>query len=182
MEKNKEKVKCIIINSNILFSSLIKEDGFTRAALLVLKNTSNVKLLIPNTVVNEFKINLSEISRKSGLSSKNVLITFEKLLENVERLNELDLKDEIKEGIKYVKDEKDTPFVAVALKYRPAYILTYNVKDYKKEKLEKLDILVVTPKDALSSIGVEELEVKTKNKRKKNLLYYFAKLKMFMKK
>jgi len=182
MEESKEESRIIVLNSNIFFSSLIKEESFTRAALLFLKDTTNFKFLIPKTVITEFKLHVGEIARKSKLTTSGVLFGFEKLLENVEQTNELDLKEEIKESRKYVKDENDIPFVAVALKHKPSFILTYNKKDYKIQKLKKLDILVLTPKEALDLIGVEKLELKTKEKRKRNLLSYLSKIKMFIKK
>ena len=181
MEEDQEKSQYVVINSNILFSSLIKEEGFTRAVLLFLKDNKKLKFLVPQIVINEFKLHAGEIARKSKLSMKDVITSFEKLLENVEKINELELAEEIKEGMNYVKDENDTPFVAIALKYKPSYIMTYNKKDYKSEKLKKLDILVVTPKEALDLIGIEKLKVESKEKRKKNLFTYFAKVKMLKK-
>jgi len=181
MEEDQEKSQNVVINSNILFSSLIKEEGFTRAVLLFLKDNKKLRFLVPQTVVNEFKFHVGEISRKSKLSMKDVITSFEKLLENVDKINEFELTEEIKEGMKYVKDENDTPFVALALKYKPSYIMTYNKKDYKTEKLKKLDILVVNPKKALDLIGIEKLKVESKDKRKKNIFTYFTKLKMLKK-
>jgi putative PIN family toxin of toxin-antitoxin system len=181
MEEDQEKSQNVVINSNILFSSLIKEEGFTRAVLLFLKDNKNLRFLIPQTVVNEFRFHVGEITRKSKLSMKDVITSFEKLLENVEKINELELTEKIKEGMNYVKDENDTPFVAIALKYKPSYIMTYNKKDYKTEKLKKLDIIVVTPKEALDLIGIEKLKVESKEKRKKNIFTYFTKLKMLKK-
>jgi predicted nucleic acid-binding protein len=182
MEEDQERPENVVINSNILFSSLIKEEGFTRAVLLFLKDNKKLKFLIPQTVVKEFRLNIGEIARKSKLTVRDVVTSFEKLLENVERINELELEEEIKEGMKYVKDQNDTPFVAVALKYIPSYILTYNKKDYKTELLKKVDVLVVTPKEALDLLGIEKLEVKSKERRKRNFFTYLTKLKMLMKK
>jgi predicted nucleic acid-binding protein len=182
MEEDQEKPENIIINSNILFSSLIKEEGFTRAVLLFLKDNKKLKFMIPQTVVNEFRFHVGEIARKSRLTMNDVIRSFEKLLENVEKVNELKLKEEIKDGLKYVKDENDAPFVAVALKYRPSYILTYNKKDYKTERLKKIGILVVTPREALDLVGIEKLEVESKEKQKRNFFTYLTKLKMLMKK
>jgi len=181
MEEDQERPENVVINSNILFSSLIKEEGFTRAVLLFLKDNKKLKFLMPQTVVNEFRFHIGEIARKSKLTVRDVVTSFEKLLENVERINELELEEEIKEGMKYVKDENDTPFVAVALKHKPSYILSYNKKDYKTEELKKLSILVVTPKEALDLIGIEKLEVKSKEKHKRNIFTYFTKLKMLKK-
>lgn len=182
MEKSQEKPKSIVLNSNIFFSSLIKEEGFTRAVLLFLKEDKRLKFLIPRTVVNEFRLHVGEIARKSKLTIKDMLTGFERLIENVKQINELNLREEIKEALKYVKDEKDAPFVAVALKYRPSYILTYNKKDYKAKKLKELSILVLNPKEALDLIGIRKLKLETKEKRKKNLFSYLAKLKMFIRK
>jgi len=88
----------------------------------------------------------------------------------------------LKNRINYVADESDAPFVAAALRHSPAYILTYNKKDYKIRKLKKLNIFVVTPKEALDLIGIEELKLEAKEKRRKNILSYIGKLKMLMKK
>ena len=181
MEESQENPKSMIINSNILFSSLIKEEGFTRAVLLFLKDNEKIKFLIPMIVVSEFKLHVGEIARKSRLSIKDVILSSDKLLENVEKINESELEEEIKEGIKYVRDENDTPFVAVALKYRPSYILTYNKKDYKTERLKKVDVLVVAPKEALDLLVIEKLEVESKERQKRNFFTYLTKLKMLMK-
>jgi len=56
MEEDKEKLKTVVINSNILFSSLIKEEGFTRAVLIFLKEDTNLRFLIPKKVTEEFKL------------------------------------------------------------------------------------------------------------------------------
>jgi len=181
MEENQERPKNIIINSNILFSSLIKEEGFTRATLLFLKEDASLKFLIPKKVIEEFGMHLGEISRKAGLSIRDIRFGFDKLLENVERINENDTKEEIKQGLKYVKDESDSPFVGIALKYKPSYILTYNKKHYKTEELKILNIFVITPKEALDLIGIENFELQTKEKRKRNLFSYLTKFKIFMK-
>jgi len=179
MEEDQEKPKSLVINSNILFSALVREEGFTRAALLFLKDNTNMKFLVPKVVNDEFKFNVGEIARKSKLDTNTVLMNFKKLLENVDQLNEYDLKTEIEEGLEYVNHDSDAPFVAVALKQKPAYILTYNKKDYKADELKRLGISVVTPKEALELIGIGKLELKTKEKSKKNLLYYLTKMKFF---
>jgi len=182
MEESKENTRAVVINSNILFSSLIKEEGFTRAVFLFLKGSMGIKLMIPSTVVGEFKAHIGEIARKSGLSFNDVSKIFENLIENVEKVGESGLKEEVEESINYVKDEKDAPFVAVALKHRPSYILTYNKKDYKIKTLKNLGISVMTPKEALDLVGIERLELETKEKRKRNIRSYLTKLKMLIKK
>lgn len=180
MEENQEKPKSVVINSNILFSSLIKEEGFTRATLLFLKEDKNIRLMIPKICLDELKFHASEVARKSGLTIGGVLTGFERLTEGVERVNELNLENEIKEGMNYVNDEKDAPFVAVALKHRPSYILTYNKKDYKGRKLRGVGVLVVNPKEALDLIGMN-FEFETEERRKRNLLSYITKFKMLKK-
>jgi predicted nucleic acid-binding protein len=67
MEKNQKRATYIILNSNVLFSSLIKEEGFTRAVLLLLMRSEEFKFVIPKTVVNEFKLHAGEIARKARL-------------------------------------------------------------------------------------------------------------------
>jgi len=178
MGKDKEKPKYAVINSNIIFSSIIKEEGFTRAALLFLKDISRLKFLVPKTVVTEVKLNIGQISRKSGLSHNTILAALENMLEGTEKVNEFDLGSEIREGLKYVNDEDDTPFVAIALKFRPSFIMTYNKKDYKIKSLEKLDVFVVTPKELLSMMDIEDLEFESRQKKKGNLMHYFGKFMM----
>jgi predicted nucleic acid-binding protein len=182
MEETQKRVETIVLNSNILFSSLIKEEGFTRAVLLFLKETMGLKFLIPEKVVQEFETHIGEIARKSGMDTKQIRFIFEKLLEKVEIIKEENIKEEIKQGLKYVKDESDSPFVGIALKFKPSNILTYNKKHYKVGELKQQNIFVITPKEALDSIGIEKLSLETKEKRKRNLISYLAKLKMFMKK
>lgn len=182
MEEDQERPKSLVLNSNILFSALIKEEGFTRAALVLLKENKAIKFFIPEAVSKEFKFYAGEIARKSGLTINGVFTGFEKLMENVSKVNEMELKTEIKEALNYVKDEKDTPFVALALKCKPSYILTYNKRHYKVKELKNNDILVLTPKEALDLIGIGRIKLETKEKKKRNLLYYLTKLKVFGKK
>jgi len=181
MEKNQKRATYIILNSNVLFSSLIKGEGFTRAVLLLLMRSEEFKFVIPKTVVNEFKLHAGEIARKARLPIAYIINSFEKLIEGVERIDETSLKEQIIEGLKYVNEEKDSPFVAVALKFKPSYILTYNKKDYKIKKLKKREISVISPKEALELMGIEKLEVETKEKFRKSLTFYLGKLKIFRK-
>ncbi|MEM5879671.1 MAG: PIN domain-containing protein [Candidatus Aenigmatarchaeota archaeon] len=180
MEKNQEKIKCVIINSNIFFSSIIREDSYTRAVLLFLRDSGGIKFIVPKACLEEFKAHIGEISRKSGLTFSDVLFQLQKLVEDVETEDELKLKDEIKIALEYVSDEKGAPFVAVALKHKPSYILTYNKKDYKKIKLKELGISVITPKEAIDLIQTKFC-FKTREKRKKNLIYYLTKFKIWKK-
>ena len=153
MEESQKRAKAVVINSNILFSSLIKEEGFTRAVLLFLKDATGLKFLVPKTVIKELRLNIGEIAEKSKLETNDILAGFGRLLEGMQQIDELELKEEIMEGMKYVNNESDTPFVAVALKHRPAYILTYNKRDYNVGELRKMDVLVVSPGEALDLVG-----------------------------
>ena len=181
MEKNQEEYESVVINSNILFSSLIKEEGFTRAIFLFLKGEKKIKFLIPSTVVKEFRLHIGEISRKSRLTINDVMNSFERLIDGAHQIDVTSIKEEATESMELVNDENDAPFVAVALKYKPSFILTYNKKDYKINKLRRLGILVISPKEALDLIGIERLEVNTKERRKKNIFSYLAKLKLLKK-
>jgi hypothetical protein len=63
----------------------------------------------------------------------------------------------------------------VALANKPCYILTYNIKDYKKEELEKEEVFVVTPVEMLKIIGIRKLDIDSLMKRKSNIVYYLLK-------
>jgi predicted nucleic acid-binding protein len=86
-----------------------------------------------------------------------------------------DLEKEIKDELKFVNDENDAPFVSIALINKPCYILTYNIRDFKREELKKEGILVFSPNEMLEIIGVRKLDINSLMKRKGNITRYLLK-------
>jgi predicted nucleic acid-binding protein len=99
-------------------------------------------------------------------------------------VNEEELIGEIRKATKFVKDEKDTPLVALAMKKMPCTILTKNSKDFHVKKLESIGIKVMTPVQALKELfGIDIIKGETRAKRfgaavalKTMILFRFRKL------
>lgn len=176
MEKNKEKIRRIIVDTNVIISSLVKSEGITRAALLLLSKQSSVKLLTPKIFYQEIKFHLGEIARKTKLDTDILLLYLRELLKRFEIIDEVKFKKFMKQAKNLVKDEKDTSFVALALMFRPSIIMTYNKTDYKERELKKLNIKVKTPIETLKELGITIKLTETKLKRKKGLIKFFSKL------
>ncbi len=176
MGENKKKVINIVIDTNVIISSLIKREGITRAALVLLSKTPHVHLLTPRIFQQEIKRHIREISIKAKLDQKLLSIFLNEITNMIKVVDEERFKEYMKEARNLVSDEKDTSFVALALKYRPSIIMTYNKTDYKKDELEKEDIKVRTPAETLEELGIDVKFAGTKLKRKHGLIELLSKL------
>ena len=174
MEENKERIK-IVVDTNVLFSALLSEDSLAKAILSILKSEKKIKLLIPMKVFQEIDLHIGELSRKSRVPIRVLKYSFEYLTDNFEKIDEGNLEKELKDGLRFVNDESDAPFVAIALINKPCYILTYNIRDFKREELKKEGIIIVSPNEMLEIMGVRKLDINSLMKRKGNITRYLLK-------
>ena len=71
--------------------------------------------------------------------------------------------------------KNDAPFVTIALINKPCYVLTYNIRDFKREELKKEGIIIVSPNEILEIVGVRKLDINSLMKRKGNITSYLLK-------
>ncbi len=104
----------ITIDSNILFSALIKE-SITRKIILNYPN----KFLFPEFVFQEFLKYKDLILKKSKLSPKEFYFLLNHLLKKVKIIRNVDISMYKEESLKILKniDLKDAPFIATCLRY-----------------------------------------------------------------
>ena len=169
MAKNIKELKSVVVDTNVLISSLIKDEGFTQAILSILLAQKEINILVPFTIKTELVAHISEISRKSGLPVKIVGELMSRFFKHVKIVREMEYAEEIRESLKLVTHEPDAPFAGLALKYAPSIILTYNKKHYNEKGLESGNVNVFTPSEFVKYLDME-LKVGKKVKRKRGLL------------
>lgn len=126
----------VFVDSDVVISSLLSQSG---AAYLLL-HTNNLGLFISNISQRELAVVIIRLAldleklrelEKERLSIV-VLETFPQAIENT--------------YAKYVTDLNDAHIVAGAAKANVKFLITYNIKDYKIDKIKQdLDIVVLTP-------------------------------------
>lgn len=130
-----KKVK-VFVDSDVVISSLISQKG---AANLLL-NSDKVEVVISNFSKKELK----KVSEKLDIEQDklNKLIT--------ERLKVVKLKSTLAgtklEFEKYTNDLNDAHIVAGAKQAKVKFLITYNIKDYRKEDIKQdFGIMIITP-------------------------------------
>jgi len=142
----------IVLDTNIIISSLIKPGGFTRRVILLLEDQAD--LYAPKALLEELTKKTEYLARKKRVSPAEQRHLLTLLLSSVRTIESDAIKPLIKAALKHVRDPDDAPFVALALylqrMYEDVIILTWNASDYKRENLERLRIKVLTPRDVLA--------------------------------
>ena len=142
----------IVLDTNIIISSLIKPGGFTRRVILFLEDQAD--LYAPRALLEELTKKTEYLARKKRISPAEQRHLLTLLLSNVRTIESDAIKPFIKAALKYARDPDDAPFVALALYlqriYEDVIILTWNTSDYKRENLERVKIKVLTPRNALA--------------------------------
>lgn len=126
----------VFVDSDVVISSLISVSG---ASHLILQS-QGLKLFISNVSLEE----LQRVADKLRVSQKqlDVLInTRLKIVKLEETITEI--KDKYKE---YVYDINDAHIVAGAKASNAGFLISYNIKDFKLNKIKSdLSIIVMTP-------------------------------------
>lgn len=126
------KKKKVFLDSDVVISSLISDKG---AAHFIIHET-NLQFFVSNRSVEE----LEKVTARLGLN-RNKLTNIVK-----KKINVIKLK-EIKENFKnYTWDFDDVHIIAGAKEAKAKYLLSYNIKDFKVDKIiQELKIIVITP-------------------------------------
>ena len=175
MDENSEKIKSIILDTNIIFSSIAKKEGYTQAVLSILLPQKIIDLFAPSAIKTEINAHLPEISRKSGLSANIIREVIAIIFKYVKTVEEEKFKKEITEAFDFVYHKKDAPFAGLAMKYSPSIILTYNKQDFKVEELKRKNVLVFEPKELIKYFDLE-IKLRKKVKKKRGMLKLLSKL------
>ncbi|HLD33679.1 MAG TPA: PIN domain-containing protein [Candidatus Nanoarchaeia archaeon] len=120
----------IVLDSNILFSALIK-DSFVRRIILEYEG----KFLFPSFVFEELVEHKDELMSKSGLNSDEFDSLLDTILRKVEIVHSSALEMHKKRSFEIMKDidKNDVLFVACALAY-PESVIWSDDKHLKKQK------------------------------------------------
>lgn len=137
----------IFVDSDVVISSLLSQSG---AAHLLLSLTP-FELFISSLSKKE----IEKVVRRLKIESNRLKILIEKNLEIIKLSESV---SEIKKSFnQYVLDENDAHIVAGAVAAKADFLITYNVKDFKIEKVKQdLGIVILTPGNFLQylrSIG-----------------------------
>jgi len=169
MGEGSEKPGAIIIDTNVLFSSLVKQDGYTQALLSILLVQKDIVLAVPKSIRTEINAHIHEISRKSGLPVKVLKDVMDMTLGRIKVFGDDEFALEIKEAAGLVHHGHDAPFAGLALKLRPSVILTYNKRHFNSYDLEKRGVKVLEPCELASYLDMV-IRVNKKVKRKGGIL------------
>lgn len=129
-------VKKIFVDSDVVISSLISSAG---ASYFLLNQTSNLKFYISNISEKELtevadRLKIDQIRLKNLLQNR-----FKKI--RLEQLEEIQVKYS-----KYAIDPNDIHIIAGAKVAGVSYLISYNTKDFKIDKIKAdFNIAVMTP-------------------------------------
>ena len=126
----------IFVDSDVIISSLLSQSG---AAHFLLSLTS-LELFISSLSKKELEVAVVRL----GMRNKSLAKLINNSLEVIVLLESL---PEIKKTFKdYVSDRNDAHIVAGAKSAKADFLITYNVKDFKIEKIKQdLGIITLTP-------------------------------------
>ena len=128
----------IFVDSDVVISSLLSSKG---AAYLLIHHTTDIKLFISTLSQKELEI----VATRQDILLNELKLLLER------RFNLLDLKhttmDEARKEYKdYVTDNNDAHIVVGAKEAKARFLITYNIKDFKIEKIKQdFNIIVMTP-------------------------------------
>lgn len=130
----------IFVDSDVVISSLISEKG----AAHFLLNEQSSKFIISNVS----KLELERVVERLGIEQKKLQNLIVKRLKLIELTSGLDrIKSDFKS---YISDVDDAHIVAGATKAKAKFLLTYNLKHFKRQEInEDLGIVVLTPSQFL---------------------------------
>lgn len=132
MERDKEKIR-IVVDTNVLISALIKDDSATSKII----KSGIFEIYYPEDGMLELEKYRDYIikKRKKALQRKSFDYALSFLLESINVVPSLLYEDKIRRAYEVMKDidEKDTPFLALALKLKCP--IWSNDDDFEKQNL-----------------------------------------------
>lgn len=128
----------VFIDSDVIISSLLSSSG---AAYFLLHNTDAIKPCISNLSLQEIRIVVERLS----IDSKKLASLLEE--GNIEVIHLEYTKETVKTAYgHYVLDENDAHIVAGAKEAKARFLVSYNTKDFKVEKIKQdFAVLLITP-------------------------------------
>lgn len=125
----------VFVDSDVIIASLLSSSGAAYKLLYT-------DFLIP-TISSLSKKELDVVVTRLGIDSND----FERLLHERLKIIPLSLSGmALKKFEKYVRDIYDAHIVAGAKEAHVRFLITYNVKDYKMEKIkDDFSIIIITP-------------------------------------
>jgi predicted nucleic acid-binding protein len=140
----------LVVDTNILFSGLIK-DSITRKILL----NPEYEFYVPDFFLYELKKYEVYLMKKTKLTKNEFKLILDQLLENLYLIPIKEYSEKLTEAKKIIGDidEKDIPFIAVALSIRNDGIWS-NDKHFK----EQSEIKVYTTNDLIFKLKLKETE------------------------
>lgn len=145
-------IRTLILDTNVLISSLVRSEGITRVSLTILLHDENCEVLAPADLVEELRTHAQEVCHKASITRSLLEETLDRLLENVELALLSSYRRKLQEALQFVRDESDAPFAALALMRSPSTIITYNKKHFNSRRLLRQQVQVLTPVEALSKL------------------------------
>ena len=145
-------IRTLILDTNVLVSSLIREEGITRASLAILLHDENCRISAPADVVEELRKHAQEICNKAGITRSLFEDSLNRLLENVDLAPASAFENQLHAALRFVRDDSDAPFAALALVKSPSIIMTYNKRHFNSRRLSRRRILVRTPAEAIREL------------------------------
>ncbi len=126
----------IFIDSDVIISSLLSQSG----AAYFLLNTSSIQLFISSLSKKELETVVKRLDIRSDMLATLIKNNFEVIMLS-------DSLPKIKKSFRqYVLDANDAHILAGAKAAKADFLITYNVKDFKIDKIKKdLGMLTLTP-------------------------------------
>ncbi len=131
----------VFVDSDVLISSLISSTG---AAFLLLNQTSELELFISNKSNEELekvvnRLNLSSLELQQLIQTRFSVVDLDETLEEIK-----------KEFSDHVLDINDAHIVAGAKKANVTFLISYNTKRFKADKIkDEFNIILTTPSNLL---------------------------------
>ncbi len=127
----------VFVDSDVIISSLLSSSG---AAHFLLHNTDAVKPCISNISLQEIRI----VVERLAIDSKKLASLLEGNIEIVQLQYTAETVKNAYEN--YVLDENDAHIVAGAKEAKAKFLVSYNTKDFKVEKIKQdFTIILITP-------------------------------------
>jgi predicted nucleic acid-binding protein len=145
-------IRTLILDTNVLISSLVRSEGVTRIGLTILLHDGNYEVLAPAAVVEEVRAHAQEICRKANITQPLLDEAFDRVLENVKLVTVASYRGEFQDALQFISDESDAPFAALALARSPSTIITYNKRHFNCRGLLRRGVRVLTPAEALREL------------------------------
>ncbi len=146
--------KALVIDTNVIISSMLRETGYTRKVLIVLATL--YPTYTPRYAIEEIHKHTLYLAEEKGIPREKQDALLEMITRDIIIVNEEWYREYIQAARQLVEDPGDIDFVALSLKlriiYREVAIVTWNMGDYRKEALREKGISVLTPKEAAKSL------------------------------